>query len=209
MPDDTQATGLASRRAQGGSQELCSERERHLTDLLLRAQRGDPEAFAFAVQESRPLLAARLLKCSQTRAIADDIEDALQDGSLNAWESLASYRPEDGPAGAWLWVLTRNAAIDLLRRRKGRRRVSLEVEQEASREPDPGAAAEAAERTEAAVRLFRQALAAASPAVRRVCELRLLEGKAYAEISSQLGVPLGTIATQIHRFKKGLRGTAA
>jgi RNA polymerase sigma-70 factor (ECF subfamily) len=182
----------------------------HLTALLVRAQQGDRSAFTRVVEESRPALSARLRRCEQTRGIADDLDDALQEGALHAWQTLDLYLPERGSAMTWLWALTRNAAIDLLRRRKRKRHLDLDhgkpIE---SREPDPTTLAETEEEVERLRRRLREALATASPTMRQACELRLMQGKKYEDISRELGIPTGSLAGRIHRFKKELQAEIA
>src|SRR5262245_26093454 len=78
-------------------------RARHLTDLLLRAQQGERDAFVEAIRVSGPYLIARLKSCEHTRAIGEDLEDALQDATVHAWKFLASYRADRGSAAGWLW----------------------------------------------------------------------------------------------------------
>src|SRR5262245_55546526 len=87
------------------------------TELLLAAQRGEAAKFAELIEKTRPRLTRQLLGCDLTRAIGEDLPDALADGVLQAWRFLAAYRADRCPAYGWLWVLTRNAAIDILRRR--------------------------------------------------------------------------------------------
>jgi RNA polymerase sigma-70 factor (ECF subfamily) len=40
----------------------------------------------------------------------------MQEGFLSVWKSSRTYRPEKGPAEAWLLTLIRNRTIDILRR---------------------------------------------------------------------------------------------
>jgi DNA-directed RNA polymerase specialized sigma24 family protein len=44
-----------------------------------------------------------------------------------------------------------------------------------------------------------------NPIVRRVLELRLVAGLPYAAVTKATGVPHGTVATWVHRFRHSLR----
>ena len=57
-------------------------------------------------------LAARLRKALSSH----DVEDVLQETFLAVWRSARTYLPRGTPE-AWLWVIARNQAALLLRRR--------------------------------------------------------------------------------------------
>ena len=59
-----------------------------------------------------PWLAARLRKALPP----DDVEDVLQETFLAVWKNAGTYQPRGTPA-AWLWVIARNQAALLLRKR--------------------------------------------------------------------------------------------
>lgn len=82
--------------------------------VLVRAQRGDMQAFAkLYVCFGQPCygLALRLT------GSAAQAEDLVQEVFLKLIETIRSYRG-DAPFGAWLKRMTANAAIDQLRRNK-------------------------------------------------------------------------------------------
>src|SRR5688572_10164856 len=87
------------------------------TNVILAAQQGQPVKFGEFIERTRSRLARQLLCCGLTRDIGEDLPDALAEGALLAWRFLASYRADLCPAYGWLWVLTRNAALSILRRR--------------------------------------------------------------------------------------------
>ena len=60
---------------------------------------------------------------------SETAEEITQDVFLRAWEGAASYRPDVAKVNSWLVSITRNRAIDELRRRgvpaeKGERRLA-------------------------------------------------------------------------------------
>jgi RNA polymerase sigma-70 factor (ECF subfamily) len=182
------------------------------TEQLLRAQGGPSELFGSLWEEVAPRLLRRLRECEETRALSrEDAEDALQEASLRAWASLRSFEACRGSAWTWLWCITRNCAVVILRRRARRHAVSLNagvegVEVEvADDSPGPAAVIEAREETQGMQRLLEEALSAAGKEVRQVWGLRFRQGRKFCDIARELKTPPGTIAGRIHALKAALR----
>jgi RNA polymerase sigma-70 factor (ECF subfamily) len=196
--------------AKTASQEIAAD---EWTRRLLDALRGDRGSFGQLLEDMKPWLISRLRACSLTNGlflIPEDVEDALQDAAVNALSHLDRFDPGQGTAGGWLWVITRNCAVTLLRRRTVRRATSLLPEDGRpgcavpAVECDPAMLAERREEVRAARRRLERALATVDRKVRRAWELRFVHGKPYAEIARELRQPLGTIATWIFRLKKAI-----
>jgi len=97
--------------------------EAHLTDisLLARMAQRDPKALdTFYTRHARAVFSLALIML-RDRARATDLT---QDVFLLVWRSAGMYQPT-GSARAWLLRLTRNRAIDELRR--DRRRLASEA----------------------------------------------------------------------------------
>jgi RNA polymerase sigma-70 factor (ECF subfamily) len=180
---------------------------------LVRAAAGDRSAFAELAAELKPYLLARLRACPCTRdlfRIPDDADDAVHDALLIVWQSRTRFDPRRQVV-AWLWTIARNCAVNILRRRTRQRAVSLHdregqlIPNLAVDAPSPAALAAASEQRRRLRRAIASALLAAEPRVRRAWRWRFREGQPYAVIARRLGVPQGTVATWLHRFKKGMR----
>jgi len=185
--------------------------------LAAAARAGDVNALGPLFEEMRPWLRACLRACPCTNPlfqVRDDVEDALQDAVVNALSHLHAFDPCLGSARTWLWTLTRNCAVTILRRR-GRPIVSLfhedgrPREEIAGDEGDPADLSEEREELVIARRRLEQALGLCGDKVRLAWELRHLHGKQYDEIAEVMGRPLGTIATWMHRVKTVAREVAA
>lgn len=168
------------------------------------ARQGDQEAFACLVRAYEKRVFALTSRMCRN---PEDAAEAAQEAFLAAWQGLPGFRGESGFA-TWLYRLTSNACVDLLRR-EGRRQAaagpSLDDEARRVDPPDPGPTPqEAAERTELRERI-EAGLAALPPEYRQVLILREIHQLNYEEIASALELDLGTVKSRISRGRKRLR----
>lgn len=136
------------------------------------------------------------------RAVAGDdhdADDAAQDAFLSALDRIDSY-DRTRPFGPWLMRIAANAAIDLLRRRVVRKTGLLDESVVAG---GPSPAVEAV-RAELRQRL-REALAQLPERQRIAITLFDLEGYAHAEIAQVVGVPEGTVRSDVFHGRRRLR----
>lgn len=131
-------------------------------------------------------------------------EDVTQDAFLTFWQHPASYVAERGAFGPWILRVTRNRAIDVLRR--GSRERSMPTMQydsgdqattfeERIVDPEPDPIEQIWSRT-VAVRV-RAALQELTPPQREVVELAYFRGMTQSQMAAHLGIPLGTIKTRV------------
>jgi len=125
-------------------------------------------------------------------------EDVLQEVFLQLWRNPAGFDASRGSLGAWLAVITRNRAIDALRKRKPETDIEDVV---VSVVPD---LAGDADRSRAATKV-RGVLGAMPSAQRNALEMAYFQGLTHSEIASQTGEPLGTIKTRIRAGLTALR----
>ena len=93
-------------------------------ELMQRVLADDADAFsAIYDRHARSVyrLAHRMLR---ERAAAEDVT---QEAFVALWRSRHSYRPERGSPGSWLASITRNRAIDAIRRGRAHLHVELET----------------------------------------------------------------------------------
>jgi RNA polymerase sigma-70 factor (ECF subfamily) len=125
-------------------------------------------------------------------------EDILQEVFLQLWRKPAAFVQNRGSLGAWLVVIARNRAIDVLRRRKP----SDSVDDVALTSPIN--VADEAERNIAMQRV-RRVIANLPEEQRRTLDLAYFEGLSHTEIASRTGDPLGTVKTRIRQALITLR----
>lgn len=160
-------------------------------ELIAALAGGDDTALRDLFGRHAPWLAARL----RAALPADDVEDVLQETFLAVWKGAGTYTPQ-GRARAWLWVIARNQAALLLRRRGP---AALPLDAEAPRTgTDPAETA-----------LARAGLQSAAAALdvpeREVWQLVYVEDRPVAEVAELMGVPAGTVKSRAHRARRLLR----
>ena len=171
--------------------------------LLRRAQGGDSAAFEDIVRAHEATVYHLALRQLGNR---EDAEDAAQEVFLKAYAALGSFRGESR-ISVWLYRITNNVCIDLLRRRRDTVSLSAEsgegetLELEIPDERfDPAALAERRDLREQ----VGKALNLLPPDAREILLLRELGGQRYDEIAEALDIDIGTVKSRIFRARKKL-----
>ncbi|HEY1965936.1 MAG TPA: sigma-70 family RNA polymerase sigma factor [Acidobacteriaceae bacterium] len=125
-------------------------------------------------------------------------EDVLQEVFLQLWRKPAAFVQNRGSLGAWLVVIARNRAIDVLRRRKPSDSVDDVVLASTVNVADE------AERNTMMAKV-RRVIADLPMEQRKSLELAYFEGLSHTEIASRTGDPLGTVKTRIRQALISLR----
>jgi RNA polymerase sigma-70 factor (ECF subfamily) len=159
-------------------------------ELIGAVAAGDDTALRELFTRHAPWLAARL----RAALSPPDVEDVLQETFLAVWRGARAYRPQGTPR-AWMWVIARNQAALLLRRRGPVAEALPEIPQVGL---DPAGAALV--RTEIAA-----ALAGLPGLEGDVLRLMYVEDRPVAEVAALLGVPAGTVKSRAHRARRLLR----
>ncbi|MDR3633665.1 MAG: sigma-70 family RNA polymerase sigma factor [Isosphaeraceae bacterium] len=125
------------------------------------------------------------------RLPAADCTDCTQQVWLVIVRRLRRFRPNGGNLRAWLAVLTRRAAADLLHQRAKRGGGGLtDVDEDAlhGREPDPAASYERRRTTRQVHETLDRLAHRLSPLTFRVLYLRWVEGETTAQVAAQTGL---------------------
>jgi RNA polymerase sigma-70 factor (ECF subfamily) len=130
-------------------------------------------------------------------------EDIAQEAFLRAWRHAPDFDSSRGSVTTWLLTITRNVAIDALRRR---RIDPIDPDLLRSLEPDTQAKSpeDLAVDNDAAWRL-REAIGRLPTEQRRALVLAFFYGRTAHEISVSEGIPLGTVKTRIRAAMTKLR----
>ena len=133
----------------------------------------------------------------------EEAEDVTQEVLIRLWRKGHEVDPER--IGPWLTRVTRNAAIDIFRRRgHGVRGLTDEADGSvdiAEESPGPESLAQS---SQLGSRLL-VALSAMSEPHRSVVILREVQGLSHREIGEALEMPLSTVRVSLHRGRRRLR----
>ncbi len=182
--------------------------------LLLQAQKGHRESLAKLILPYAPGLYRGALRFTRNPA---DAEDARQDAFLKVirgLEQFAGARKWDQKGDdlhAWVSRIGRNASIDIIRKRRNGRILSLEEPTGIAEETVGSGIATSNENPEESfARLeMRKRLADSikrlSPEMRRVCLLRDVLGYSTQEVADRLGISSLTVRLRLFRARRRLR----
>ncbi|HVT59337.1 MAG TPA: sigma-70 family RNA polymerase sigma factor [Thermoanaerobaculia bacterium] len=174
--------------------------------LVAAALRGSQDAFRELVKRFERPIYSLVERMVHDPGLAEDLA---QEVFVKAFRRLDSYDPSRKFA-SWLFKIAHNTTIDALRRplpetvplQKADREEGgdfLAVLADASVE-NPEAAAS----RRVMARALERAIARLRPEYREAVVLRYVEGWSYGEIADTIGLPLGTVKTNLHRARKEL-----
>jgi RNA polymerase sigma-70 factor (ECF subfamily) len=163
--------------------------------LVWAIRSGDESAMAALYDRYSSLVYAVALRVLGDTGAAEDV---LQEVFMQLWRNPAAFDSSRGNLGAWLGVITRNRAIDGLRRRRPETDIADVV---VSVEPDMAGDAERAR----AMETVRVALGGMPAPQRSALEMAYFEGLTHTEIATKTGEPLGTVKTRIRTGLQALR----
>ena len=131
-----------------------------------------------------------------------DARDSVQDAYLRAFRAITQFRGNEGRA--WLLTIVRNVCYSKMRSTKH------VLEAELFDENTHGIVNESAEtaerlRREISSELLAATLANLPEAMREIIVLHDLEGMPYKDISSVVGIPIGTVMSRLARARLRLQ----
>ena len=169
------------------------------SDVLARAQQGDPAACRAIVRAHERRVAGQLRAMLTPAGRAGLVEDLAQEVFLRAFRALPRFVPQGSASLAtWLVTIATRVALNELRRRRPPVRGLDTVSEDYghSRHGQPvGAVGRAIER----------AIADLPAVYRGAFLLRELHGLDYAEIAALCEVDLGTVKSRLSRARAKLR----
>ncbi|RJP47269.1 MAG: sigma-70 family RNA polymerase sigma factor [Anaerolineaceae bacterium] len=166
-------------------------------DLIQQAQAGDTWAFGELVRHHfSPVVNVAYRICGEMTLA----EDMAQETFLRAWVNLNSFQPT-GSLKNWLYRITVNATLDVLRRKSDMPMDDEVVQMIQDPTPDPETSLVQKERSENLQKLLRSL----PLATRNVLVLREFGELSYQEIASVLDIPIGTVMSRLNYARTRLR----
>jgi RNA polymerase sigma-70 factor (ECF subfamily) len=174
-------------------------------DLVLRAAAGDEAAIASLYDRYATVLYTVAYRIVGERADADEV---VVEAFTQAWREASRFEPGRGSVAGWLTMIARSRALDLVRARARRERITSTAADQPDEPPAMGAwqgdPADRLDRTERQ-RQVLAALGELSPPQRQAIELAFYEGLSQSEIATRLNEPLGTVKTRVRLGMQKLR----
>lgn len=130
-----------------------------------------------------------------------DREDCLSEVTLRVWNKIEQFDPERGSWNAWLTAITRNTALNYMRKARCHDRVEEIPADMPSPEPSPEEAMLQKERQSAVNYALRQL----SPKDRMLFYRKYYYLQSTAQIASELGMTERAVEGKLYRLKRKLR----
>ena len=170
-------------------------------DLVLRARKGDTDAWDALVERFAPLIWSICRRYSLGHADADDVGQYVW---LQLLEHLEAVHDPAALPG-WLATTTQRECIRVLRAARNQQPLGYELEVESIPDDQTGMAEQELLRAERHAAL-REAFTRLPPSCQRLIAMLLQDPPVpYAEISARLGIPLGSIGPSRGRCVAKLR----
>lgn len=162
---------------------------------------GDGPAATAFVRRFQSAVFGLALSVTRDPSLADDVA---QESFVRAWRAATTYDSRRGSVVTWLLTITRNCAIDAIRRRRSTPTDQEQLDQllhDTMTAPDPADAALRGLDRDHAVRR----LSAIPQEQARAVVLAVIGGCTAAEVSRHEEIPLGTAKTRIRTGLRRLR----
>ncbi len=180
--------------------------KREDAQLVERCLRGDEKAFEELLNKYK---ASVYSICYRMVRNHSDAEDLSQEVFIRTFSVLDRYDPSY-PFSSWLFRITSNLCIDFLRKVKGGT-ISLDKPVESSdgemprQLPSKDAQPDREVESKEMMAVLEEAISTLPEHYKIIVLLRHQEQLTYAEISDNLGIPLGTVKARIHRARSYIK----
>lgn len=134
-------------------------------------------------------------------------EEVLQDVFMKVWNDSGTYDKSKGKFSSWILTVTRNKAIDRLRKEK--KQVTVELLESDALQADGGKSVEETAEWNEKRQEIHKAVSTLSSEQRHMIEQFYFKGQSQQKISETFKLPLGTVKGRIRLALKHLRNAMA
>jgi len=174
-------------------------------ELVQQAIYGDQKAYAELLDRYRDAIYYTLLKMVNN---SSDAEDLTIEAFGKAFKNIRQYTPNFA-FSTWLFKIASNNAIDFIRKKK-LNNISID---DSVHDTDAAPISIRSEQptpeenliAEQKILMVRAVVAKLKPRYRKLVELRYFYEYTYEEISSEMGLPIGTVKAQLFRARELLQ----
>lgn len=160
-------------------------------------QQRDENAFAQLFAHFAPLIKGFCLGHQNPNFPADAADEIVQEVLFKVWQKAPSYDATKAAASTWIYTVMRNCRIDLMRRNK--RTISdsgvIEIDDIWDESADDQAYTYLQQASNEI--LIQNSFAQLPPEQRQVLTQVYMQGKTHQQISTETGLPLGTVKSRV------------
>lgn len=177
-------------------------------NILKRISEGDNRAVNDCLDKYGKLVWSLARKFTRTR---EDAEDAVQEIFIDIWKYAARFDAAKSPEGAFVTLIARRRLIDRIRKSKTQPQTVLFESAWTNQASD----ADKKLQMRVEMKFVVEALEKLSLHEKQILQMAIYGGMTHSEIAKTVGLPLGTIKSQLRRgFQKirnslGLTGVPA
>lgn len=164
--------------------------------LLTRlTEHKDKAVYVRLFRHFAPRVKAYLIRLGLVESVAEEL---MQETMLTVWRKAHLYNSQKAAASTWIFTLARNKSIDLMRQQKYPECDLEQWEEEPDDQHDPCEQRIIAERMNQAINTLPENQA-------QVIYMSFFEGRSHSDISSRLGIPLGSVKSRIRLASEKLK----
>ncbi|MFI3320171.1 MAG: sigma-70 family RNA polymerase sigma factor [Rikenellaceae bacterium] len=166
--------------------------DRELVALVLHE--GDDVAFEYLFTRYRESI--RRLLISRLGSSQGDVDDLMQETFIKVYINIHRYDP-NYTFGQWIYTIARNTFVDYYRKRQDDLPLDDRISIPESSAPNPEESViNSQKKTQ-----IEACISKLSEIQQRLFRMRFFDEYSYEEIAAKLGMPLGSVKTNIHRAR--------
>ena len=163
--------------------------------LVKRLKDGDESGMVELYDRYAATLYGLSSKIVKSEEIAQDI---VQDAFVKVWRNIQSYNPEKGTFFTWMLNITRNTAIDFLRKAKKQQAMSIQ-------DVENTVVMDSGNTPNIDIIGLKEIVNNLQEDQKILVEYIYFKGYTQQEVSDELEIPLGTVKTRIRAAVKELK----
>lgn len=168
-------------------------------ELFNRVQAQDEHALELLYDRYEKLLFSFSFRMTKNKFLSEEI---VQDVFTKIWSKQRNFDESKGKFSSWLLTVTRNATIDMLRKKK---EATFELDERDALQDQDLSTEEQVEWKEKKVQIH-EALGQLTSDQQEIIELFYFKGLSQSKIADKCDIPLGTVKGRVRLALKHLRG---
>jgi RNA polymerase sigma factor (sigma-70 family) len=167
--------------------------------LYLKVLEKDKRALETIYEKYEKLLFSFSIRMTQDHTLAEEV---VQEVFIKLWRGIGVYDESKGKFSSWLLTVTRNSAIDLIRKRK--RDTTVELDDRDSIQSTDDSVEDQVEWQEEGTAL-RKAVSTLKEDQQKIIDLVYFKGHTQQKISEECNIPLGTVKGRLRLALKHIK----